>query len=507
MNSSIVFSDIPNDIIYYLHQLCYEEYKKELSSLRCVSKVYSIIPNTDGLYLSQFFHGNNIYKKFQQQNIICDTSIPGTGKSDTSLWIAQVMNYYPLIIHENGLGDHWNTVAKRRSCDCTFVTYTRLSLGLTSIIKRDDKGKYSATLNLYEQFGNRNILLILDEADNIKNKSGKNKSVDCLINALKYNSNNKILVLSATLLDKKEHVYNMCKALGFIKSCNVQEGIKDFIDSLGLDDKEKESITNLEKSTPRKMYNNFVYDLFVKIYKPKMMVAMDIPNYGYNIKLQNSFYNLNDKESHHCKLYINKIEEGYDKVMKKYDSIEGWNIIHEAYKGLHKVKSDMIIRIAKRILDKDILSKVIIVHQFTDPLLYTNNELKDYGSHLYYGKSKNRHDIINNFNNNDKNRVLVANIKVVAKGLSLHDTIGNRKRTMLILPTYYAILMHQVSHRIYRRGLRSDASVEYIYCNIFKQELDILNSLCEKSSVMRDMVHENVSIVKYPGEYDKIICS
>jgi superfamily II DNA or RNA helicase len=65
---------------------------------------------------------------------------------------------------------------------------------------------------------------------------------------------------------------------------------------------------------------------------------------------------------------------------------------------------------------------------------------------------------------NDRSRLIIANVKAGGVGLSLHDLHGNFSRVSLISPPWSSIELKQVLGRPYRAGARSNCIQRIIYC-------------------------------------------
>jgi len=65
---------------------------------------------------------------------------------------------------------------------------------------------------------------------------------------------------------------------------------------------------------------------------------------------------------------------------------------------------------------------------------------------------------------NDKERIIICNIKAGGIGISLHDINGIYQRISLISPCYSAVDLVQVLGRIHRAGSKSIAIQKLIFC-------------------------------------------
>ena len=105
---------------------------------------------------------------------------------------------------------------------------------------------------------------------------------------------------------------------------------------------------------------------------------------------------------------------------------------------------------------------VVIFVNFTQTLETLSQELHTdcviYGEQTYETRQKN----IDKFMEN-KNRVIIVNIKAGGVGISLHDKLGNHPRASLISPTWSSVDLVQALGRIHRAGGKSKSLQRILY--------------------------------------------
>ena len=113
-----------------------------------------------------------------------------------------------------------------------------------------------------------------------------------------------------------------------------------------------------------------------------------------------------------------------------------------------------------------------------------------------------RNQVLSKFQENSNNSwCLIISPGIGAEQISLHDRFGGRSREMLILPDYWFGRNVQLTCRIVRVGMKSDAKVLIVYSKNGSLETSILNSMVQKSKTSRDIMSEGQELV-YPGEYN-----
>ena len=105
-------------------------------------------------------------------------------------------------------------------------------------------------------------------------------------------------------------------------------------------------------------------------------------------------------------------------------------------------------------------------------------------------------------------RLIICNLAVGALGIDLDDTTPNGiiPRYAFVSPSYYAMLLHQVTRRFYRANTTSQPHIRFVYGKCGIEETSILNSLSKKKDVMKQTLINQVNAgIKFPGEYTKEI--
>jgi hypothetical protein len=116
-----------------------------------------------------------------------------------------------------------------------------------------------------------------------------------------------------------------------------------------------------------------------------------------------------------------------------------------------------------------------------------------------------RDRIINNFNNNPNNRLLIINIKM-SIGINLQDNVGDKPRYMLISPNYDILSIIQSTGRIYRQDTKSNTYIRVFYSKQVP-EYSVMTSLTTKSSNIKSYINdpENINLLEKSSITDNYV--
>jgi hypothetical protein len=279
---------------------------------------------------------------------------------------------------------------------------------------------------------------------------------------------------------------------------------------------------NNAKSVAFKLFSYVIIANFGSAVPPPRMDAPNAAGLRINLDVKNGYYkflddydgaeNLDAKDE-----YIDAVSSlsrivGYNKNTGE-SSASGDSIftqITPILKRIEKAKVNIFIRIAKRELNRNPNTKIVIFLWFKEHLEKVRNVLYEYRPLYMTGDTKDDERVRNiaAFQQaNDIYRLFIAQAKVGGLGISLDDQDGSFPRKMLLSCNYNFLDLFQATRRIYRQETRSNAEVRCIYGDAGDegQELGILNSLSRKSGVLGSISPEQVKAgIKYPGDFDKI---
>jgi hypothetical protein len=255
------------------------------------------------------------------------------------------------------------------------------------------------------------------------------------------------------------------------------------------------------------VFKKISYLVFQHLLKPDMSSAMKMVKSPFTILKQNAFYNIHDQMDRDL------LDEGINRlvVASNYNGNavnfgNGLDALVGITTSLRKIESAKIgtfIRIAKqRLISGN--EKVVLCVNYTATVEDIAEGLKEYSPLVMTGKTNTieRGKIIASFaEDNDKYRLLIANVKVCSSGIDLDDKFGGRPRFCLVSPNYSSIDLYQLSHRFMRMNTKSNATIHMLYA-LHNSEIDILTALAQKSNVMKETTEEQVAAgVVFLGDY------
>lgn len=381
---------------------------------------------------------------------------------------------------------------------------------------------FQATDLLYDLLRNNEILLVFDECHKIKNKCQQHKAIKAIATAcLKVGGVNRMMFTSATPITEKEHLINFLQLIGFIRNPTLAihhkhngelelKGAQELIDICKKYDPETTQYLCDTYPMDSKNVEDFCFKLFLEVLHSKLLVAMPPIDIPYDKYVRNLYINISDDLYKEYENIIQGIKEAahYNAKTGFYSRKEAnWGAINTGLIKAHAFKTILAEAKVRQILNDNPNKKVVVVGKYIEScLLPLNERLKDLNPILIYGKTNNRQELFDKFNEEPNSRLLIGQIEVIGLGNSLDDQVGDAPRHMLIFPTYEIDSIHQAHGRIYRQGTKSDAYVDLLYVNGDHLESSLLNSLARKTDVIKEFLKVQTEHgILYPGEYPSII--
>ena len=503
----------------------------------------------------------------KQSYIYVDNSRLGSGKSIIAMWVAQQLNEPLIIICPKILIAKWeNELAKYNMSNrlLAIINYESLrgSRGnqlKNGILTREDipraggghKTIFKPTPQ-YEILIKNGALVIFDEFHKVKNDTTTHKAFRAMVRAITSREKcpSRIGLLSASPLDKDEHIVNLLKGIGYIakkqlfhtdphtKIINLEgHGLQELIDSCDQIDEAAtskileeanligvryyrhdgngnyiENINIIGKYSKRDELNQLCLMLYSGVIKPTIAGSMlpEMTDEKYIHSTHNSFYvtdefvtqQINDAINPLAKLAEAATINDDDENQTKGSRIKG---IRNIINNIEASKLGIFFDATVKILNDDPNAKVIVAFNGVDNIERLTKALSIYGALAIYGKIQNgRHEIIELFNSDKRHRVLIMNPEITGFGVDLHDTVGDSPRTLLISPCYNFITLYQTTGRINRRGVKSNTTVKIVYCSgEASREVKIRAALTKKSEVMKRMIDDrSLDYITLPDEYE-----
>jgi hypothetical protein len=524
--------------------------EKEVEKVELVMKSIRLYP-----YQEQ--HVSALNKILDNSYFAFDLSSLGTGKTYTSAKIFQergfkhivtisplsVKNKWLYMNQEFGLNSDqhltYNEIAgsKFNSPKCgylirdEFKAYVAVEGGGTRLI---DKYTYKAT-DKYKQLVDEGLLIVIDEFQNIKNNSAQTDACEECIRIIHDNfmkgGHSRVLLLSGSPFDKKEQIVRLMKTMCIMKNeklvnGKLYAGINEIIDyikkniPLGYIEYVKHTMNNYvkilwENNDYRYHQNawsciNYVYNLFLNIFKPYLSSIMTIPEHSaVKLNKYNGLFIINDEEHN---LEVNQALQELTRITNFNGTtvriVNSRDTLIELTKTLMRIeysKINIFTRLVRKTLEENSNKKIVIGLNYNESINKIVDDLREYNLAVIVGSTtlKNRRKTIDKFQEpNNELQIIIANINVISTGIDLDDKDGNYPRVCYASPNYNTINIYQLGHR-FLRGLdtKSDTDIYMVYTqNNFERR--IMEALMAKGLIMKS-ISESISesINTYPCDY------
>jgi len=419
----------------------------------------------DKLLSYQLNHTQNLINSLKKHHRVLDASDTGTGKTYTAIATCIELGLKPLIICPKSVITSWYNVIE-------FFDYHESLYGITNyeLIKNcrfynrwkekitcpfinskkvmitNRRGKQDIIDSYVWNLPN-DIIIIIDEAHSCKNnKTFNSQLLTSLIECVNIN----IMIISATICDSLESFRNYGLLMGFYKTSkelnnwynqigktfvNHMVGIRHFIFP---EYASRMSIKELGDLFPDNQ-------IIAKAYF--MKEALEIDNL-YKI-IEEGQEELKEKHSHD-----NDVDETKNKM-------RGFAKITDSRQKIEFIKIPTIVELAQQFLDEG--NSVVIFVNFTESLFAIGQALKT-TNFIYGEQTQEERDILIDLFQNDKERIIIANVKAGGLGISLHDINGNFPRVSIISPSWSASNVLQALGRIFRAKGRTPVRQRIVYC-------------------------------------------
>lgn len=335
----------------------------------------------------------------------------------------------------------------------------------------------------------KGCFLILDEAHHLKNKSNQTQFMIKLTQSLLKKPKSYLHMLSATPMDKSEHAPQISQLLGMLP-----ENYRDLAES----DKGQfqKSFKEVFGRHGHQMPNHSsIYDWLSKVIKP--IIYHFMPPQPKNSNVCNWFVDVGDD--------LEAIQSGVNSLREAIEQQMPAGHLTSIMRNIECGKARTFVTKAREQLDRDPNCKVILLLNFLEPIHFIEQELKAYNPTVIAGKVSvtKRHQIVKNFQQpNNKHRLIIGNLSILANGVDLDDIDGKFTRHLFISPSYFLINLHQAKGRVDRAKTKSIAQVKYIYAKGVGRETALLDILARKSHTLKDFLDYQLAL---PGDHPEII--
>lgn len=484
---------------------------------------------------NQIEHSNELLKILEKYNFCLDTSALSSGKTYTALYTAQRLRLpniiyistgqilekvRPVLKHYGFSTDHLITFQSLRS-----TTGRQPKHGL---LTRHDptglnpKSTYFAATDELKKMVDEGLMVVIDEVQNIKNRSMQFLAVSEIEKLIiESQGRSKIIELSGLPANKVDHFINIMKRFRIITASTLfsdssrrgkTTGFEELVDFCNHCDPVTTEILLETNKVSKVTVKDVCFTLYEKIVQYHISHSMKKPPAAEGIKvdIKNGYYNLSIEDQKILSSGIGMLSgaSGIDSVTKKINTKNtSWGIVTTALRCIEITKVNMMIRIAKEVLESNPKAKVVIGLNYTKTLDLLGEHLSDYGviSLLSSIKFDERAELIEDFNApNTDYRVLLGNIGIINSGIDLDDRDGSYPRYAFGSASYYFIECHQFSWR-FLRGIdtKSNSFVRFVFGKTNNaQENSILDALARSSDLCTKTLEKQVDAgVKFPGEY------
>ena len=458
-----------------------------------------------------------------------DVSPCGAGKTHITCGVAATFKLNMIVICPKSTISNWKKWAKTYGIHLiSIMTYQSLRgqecCDLNHNLLERVNGEYQAT-ELFEQCVKSNLLLVFDEYHNLKNENTQLASAHAMIKSLvrlvRMGYKARVALLSGTPCAEKENVTSTFKMLGIIQSDKLYNynrsskryeliGIQEAISKCNQYDPD-ETFAITCRAVNQTTAKTICYELYTRVLKRFIVSSMppppiDFPKDSRNFYILMKPYNVERLKKG---LLLFKSATNYRHEVQEVNlSGVNWGDVTTSRLEIDSSKIDAVCRLTIEDLTSNPHCKVLIYCNYKRDMARAALLLARYSPLVMNGSTseKQRSDITESFQRDtDEFRILISNPKVGGIGIDLDDKFGTRPRIMNILPSYFFTDQYQATCRIHREGTKSPATIRFIYSRAFPYETGILNSIANKSEVLRNMLTNDQNDVRLPGEYEELL--
>jgi SNF2 family DNA or RNA helicase len=414
----------------------------------------------DNLLPYQKDHTINIISILERNKAALDASSTGTGKTYTSIAACAQLKYRPIIICPKSVIYSWQQVCKIFDVKPLFIVNyetikfekyyvkgERIKCPYIKYIEDKDKWYYEWDLNSVKD----KLIFIFDEVHKCAEFSTENGQL--LYAAKQYSLKYDIpmLILSATIADRPERFRLFFYVLNFIAPEDVKRRNLTFGQYMAIMYK-----WIIRDARPMYKVNTMLYPD-----RASMMRADTLAIFP-ETQITATPYSMGAKREA-------EIEKEYQGIAKELEELKSKskkdkaNIlvkVMRAHQRIEILKIPLFVELANDFIENGY--SVVIFVNFTQTLEKLSEMLHTkcllHGQQTQEERDKN----INLFQEN-KSKIVIANIKVGGVGVSLHDLHGGHPRAAILSPTWNAIELMQALGRVHRANGKSKSLQRIIY--------------------------------------------
>jgi hypothetical protein len=492
-------------------------------------------------------HIDKLSRFFDKRQFAFDFSLMGSGKTYTSTRLAYERKFkHVVVICPMSVLPKWNTMQKLAS-DVPFracvsfqslrsTTFHQPKHGLlhrfeTPGLMPGSNTPEFVTTPLFKTYVEEGTLLIVDEIQNIKNYSSQYLAVKSLITEIMASSASKVLLLSASPIDKKEQAVRFFRTLGILTRALAYWNPQTFtMEWAGLNDVvafctaiSPEAVQSTQTRQVREhTFDDYVYRLFINVLKQHCSATMQMTRHTSKLLKCNGYYFI-DKSGEEILLRgmsslttATQFQDGQVNLGGEFAS--RISSVIRALQIIETGKISLFSRLVRKYAQEQPSCKIVVAVNYCDTIKDLQLQLNDLQPLVLQGSSsvKARGSVLEKFSAPSlDHRVLLCNQGVASTGIDLDDKHGSFPRICLVSPNYSSITAFQLGHRFQRLDTKSDATVHFVFALRQHQlpsqcgdiiELKVLDALSRKSEVMRATCDtEMIPDVQFPGEHAEFI--
>lgn len=399
-------------------------------------------------------HVENLSTILQIHGVAFDLSPTGLGKTYTACKVASRLNKPIFVIGPASVLSKWKEVTTKYNIQhIELLSYEKIRRNNKWVIS--DMPKHQVTQEFLDII-HAGALVIFDEAHKLKNKSITNAACHAIANAVKDEYNSKLLLMSATLLDKSQQLVNMFNVTGFSDDApcaRMQEICRQWAAG---DQKQFLSDGKGNRNT---------FDLcFTNIFIPKLSSTMRAPVNAFSNNIAFLYLNM---EGDLLAEYMKNIRDLLEVLNNPFYDCNRLAKLNKLMQEMQMCKVHGMVNYTKEVLERK-NTKVVLFCDYHRVMELLVEELADYNPSVINGtvlKSQ-RDAIYESFQaDSDKTRLLITSLSVSGQGIDLHDVHGTYPRWAFMMPNFRAIDILQASGRIFRNGSRSNANVRILFAS------------------------------------------
>jgi SNF2 family DNA or RNA helicase len=527
------------------------------------------------LYPSQVTHFEKLKQLHENFPFAIDLSMLGSGKTYTASFLALSVKYkHVIVICPASVAPKWKKMKEEFGVPLhSVLSYQGLRSNKFKqpkhgflhrrdlsefvpdefgILVEKESVEFSPT-PLYKEMVSEGVLLILDEIQHIKNISVQFHAASEMIkeitvskvenagfpvsnqNQIRFRvkqgddfkseeTKSRVLLLSGSPMDKKEHALHLFRALGVMLSDRVaQQNIHTReLEWRGM--REIHNFCSLLSPCPSKpffeSFEKYCFTLFQSIFKPATSSHMLPPRSEFILDKRNAYYNV-DTDA------VEILRRGL-KGLKFASNFDGTNVnlqndlggamaaVMRSLQIIETGKIELFARVAREKLETEKSLKVVIAVNFSETIEDLQELLKDFEPLILRGNTsiKNRAKLLRDFEEaTNRKRLLIANLSVASSGIDLDDKTGKFPRFALVSPNYSTITSYQFGFRFLRADTKSNTTVHFVFAKHANKtkdessdiiEIRVLNALALKSGVMKEVTEEqSLEHVVFPGDHEE----